>query len=54
MGMDRREVEIVRCVACRHEYEAPQRGEEMACPNCGSRSWISARIPDEPVRPAKS
>jgi DNA-directed RNA polymerase subunit RPC12/RpoP len=42
--------EVVRCIECRHEYDAPAYGEEMACPECGSKSWISARIAYEPLQ----
>jgi len=41
------EVETVRCTECRREYEEPPRGEDVACPDCGSPSWLSARIPVE-------
>ena len=44
--------EQVRCVECRHEYELPPVGEEIGCPECGSISWVSTRIPaaaPEPV-----
>jgi DNA-directed RNA polymerase subunit RPC12/RpoP len=43
------EPELVRCVECRHEYEAPSVGNETGCPACGSESWVSARIPAEPL-----
>ena len=42
MGVEK---EQVRCVECRHEYELPAIGEEMGCPDCGSVSWVSTRIP---------
>jgi DNA-directed RNA polymerase subunit RPC12/RpoP len=48
------EVELVRCVECRHEYEQPQDGGELGCPECGGASWVSARIPAEPLKSAES
>jgi DNA-directed RNA polymerase subunit RPC12/RpoP len=42
----------VRCVECRHEYEPPERGEEIACPECGCRSWVSTQISDAPLEAA--
>ena len=47
------EQEVVRCVECRHEYELPPLGEEMGCPDCGCISWVSARIPSEPLERLK-
>ncbi len=44
----------VRCVQCRHEYELPAHGEEIACPECNCPSWVSTRISDEPLVPALS
>jgi len=44
----------VRCVQCRHEYELPPHGEEIACPECNCPSWVSTRISDEPLVPALS
>jgi len=45
------DIELVRCTECRHEYEQPERGKDVACPDCGSPSWVSARIPIEPQEP---
>jgi DNA-directed RNA polymerase subunit RPC12/RpoP len=42
----------VRCVQCRHEYDLPAQGEEIACPQCNCPSWVSTRISDEPLVPA--
>jgi DNA-directed RNA polymerase subunit RPC12/RpoP len=50
--MESHKYELVRCIECRHEYDAPPTGEEMACPECGSKSWISARIASEPLQRA--
>ena len=44
----------VRCVQCRHEYELPALGEEIACPHCGCLSWVSTRIADEPLEAASA
>jgi DNA-directed RNA polymerase subunit RPC12/RpoP len=45
------DIDLVRCTECRTEYEPPERGEDVACPDCGSRSWVSARIPTESPEP---
>jgi DNA-directed RNA polymerase subunit RPC12/RpoP len=41
------DIDVVRCTECRQEYEQPERGEDVACPDCGSPTWVSARIPAE-------
>jgi DNA-directed RNA polymerase subunit RPC12/RpoP len=44
-----RQTELVRCVECRHEYEVPPPGHEIGCPECGAISWVSTRIPTDPL-----
>jgi Zn finger protein HypA/HybF involved in hydrogenase expression len=47
-----RKVPPVRCVQCRAEYELPQHGDEIACPECGNPSWVSTLITDAPAMSA--
>jgi DNA-directed RNA polymerase subunit RPC12/RpoP len=39
---------MLRCCDCLADYPQPPRGEEVVCPECGSRTWVSSRIPVEP------
>jgi hypothetical protein len=38
------EPELVRCVDCGREY-LPAPDAEVACPDCGTATWVAAHIP---------